>query len=73
MEKVAPKFWLLLYSVNCPRVNNHPMGENWPNLVTLLTKLSYSTFDRRAFKNGADKLKSQTSKKFYHFVGVSDP
>jgi hypothetical protein len=31
VEKVGQKIWLLLY------VNNHPIGENSPNLVTLFT------------------------------------
>jgi hypothetical protein len=34
-EKVAQKFELLLYLKNLAKVNNCPMGENSPNLVTL--------------------------------------
>jgi hypothetical protein len=37
LKKVAKKYGLLLqFSEKIPKVNNHPLGENSPNLVTLL-------------------------------------
>jgi hypothetical protein len=36
-QKVAQLFVLRLqFSQKLPKVNSHPIGENWPNLVTLL-------------------------------------
>jgi hypothetical protein len=47
VEKIAPKYGLLTY-VCCfhklPKVINHPMGENSPNLVTLLVGLNEVVF-----------------------------
>jgi hypothetical protein len=34
--KSSPKCGLLLSFKKLPKVNDHPMGENWPNLVALV-------------------------------------
>jgi hypothetical protein len=44
VEKSSPKSWLNNQVIfkNLPKVNHHPLGENLPNLVTLLiTQLSF--------------------------------
>jgi hypothetical protein len=35
VEKVAKKWGTSAIFCNCPKVNNHPLGENSPNLATL--------------------------------------
>jgi hypothetical protein len=49
LEKDGHKFaLLLLFSKKLPNVNNHPIGENLPNLVILAS--TYSTSKRNSFR-----------------------
>jgi hypothetical protein len=37
VEKSRPTMWnAFVINKKVPKINNHPMGEKWPNLVTLI-------------------------------------
>jgi hypothetical protein len=73
VEKVGKKCGLLLlFSKKLPKVKNHQMGENSPNLVTLLGKCSRSAKIRRAvgthLKKKNDNLHFSSQKVSHIFI-----
>jgi hypothetical protein len=36
MDKSSPKMWSISEILNLPKVDNHPLGENSPNVVIWL-------------------------------------
>jgi hypothetical protein len=53
-KKIGQKMWaIFLIFKNLPKVNNHPLGENSPNLVTLTMTTISSRRQRAAFIKGA--------------------
>jgi hypothetical protein len=46
MEKCRPKIWAWSVTFRkLPKVNNFPMGENSPNLITLFSNLDFCIFN----------------------------
>jgi hypothetical protein len=62
MEKSSPKMWpTFLNFQKQPKVNNHPLGENSPNLVTLIMKQAESKadFDRNVSSSPEEEEKNR--------------
>jgi hypothetical protein len=57
VEKSSPKFGLFQqFSKKLPKENNRPIGENTPNLVTLLFGQNFSFLVRKTSENISAKL-----------------
>jgi hypothetical protein len=65
VEKITHKSVLLLSLKKLPKISNRPMGENWPNLVTLTPTTATADDEQQYLLTLCiflDKMQTQNSK-----------